>query len=187
MFFKNVFIISVVLFSIGAHASDGLRLTEPTDWDSFNKSVDEVDRLNESTGLAYMISGAAVAVGAGIIKNQSSDTLTNLTLSLIQSVGVGGIGYGAGLYELSEPNEIFRNTLLMQHDLTLDQKNEMTRNYLGLKKDRQKKKRIIAALTYGLIAILNTFNATQTSDPNLKTIDWALAGANLALSLSFTF
>ena len=75
----------------------------------------------------------------------------------------------------------------MQPDLTLTQKNEMVKNYLGLRKDREKKKKIIGSGELGLIAVLNTLNATQATDNNLRTIYWALAGANVALSSSFTF
>ena len=193
-FFKSIFFISLILLlmhatsAFGATVGDTLpAINDSPDWNTFSKNVDAINQAEENSGLAYMISGAAVAIGGGIINNQSTDPLTNLTLSLIQSAGIAGIGYGAGLYSLRSPDDLFRDTLQMQTDLTPDQRISMTKNYLSLKRDQEKKKRIISAITYGLVAAFNTYNAIQSSNGDLKTVYWAVAGVNLAMSLSFTF
>ena len=185
--FRFIFIFFMSLVSASAHAAHTAELMPPPEWDTFKNNLDEVKKVHETNGLSYMITGGAVAIGGGILSAQSNDQLTKLTLSLIQSVGIAGIGYGAGLYFEDGPDEIFRDTIALQRDLTESQKNEITRNFLALNKTAIKRKRLITSLTYGLVAAFNTYNAIQTTDNGLRTVYWAVAGANAALSLSFAF
>ena len=134
-----------------------------------------------------MVSGALVFIGGAIASNQTNDETTKFTISLAQSIGIAGVGYGANIYYNGTEQRHFRDAVLMQIDLSELQRDNLARAYTAVALESERTEKRIKAVTYGLISIFNAVSATRTSDENVKLAFWALAGANAALSLSFAF
>ncbi len=71
--------------------------------------------------------------------------------------------------------------------LTLAQKNELIQNYYAIQKDREKKGRFIKAITHGLVASVNAYNATTATSSDLKTTLYFVSGVNALAALTFAF
>lgn len=72
-------------------------------------------------------------------------------------------------------------------DLNDSQKTHFLRTYFDEKKEREKKERLIKALSHGLIAALNIYTASLQTQESVKNTLYFVGGVNLLACISFTF
>ena len=155
-------------------------------WDEFAREVEIQKEKDRRNGLSYVISGSLALVG-GIWGNSiAEDTAEKGIYTVFQTIGVASVGYGAYVWKIGgEERSVYQT--LQYSKLTPEQKSQFLRAYNYQRREREKNDRIIRAVTHGLIAGLNFYNASQQKQESLKNTLFFVGGVNLLAAVSFTF
>lgn len=155
-------------------------------WDEFAKEVELQKERDRRNGISYMISGSLALVGGIAGNGLAEDTAEKGIYTVFQTIGVASIGYGAYKWQVGG-EERFVYQSLQYSKLTPEQKTQFLNAYNLTRKERERKDRLVRAVTHGLIAALNFYNASQQSQDGLKTSLAFIGGVNLLAAVSYTF
>lgn len=176
----------IVLFSTKVFATEEDFKFDFSNWEDFYKQVEIQKEKDKKNGLSYIISGSLALIG-GIWGNSiSEDTAEKGIYTIFQTIGVASIGYGAFVWQIGGEERSLYQTLHFSK-FTTEQKSQFLRSYNFQKKEREKKERLVKAVTHGLIAGLNFYNASQQKQDSLKSTLNFIGGVNLLAAISFTF
>lgn len=185
---KINFIFFILFFSFGPIVlgqENDFKFTT-TSWDEFAKEVEKQKESDRRNGISYLISGS-LALAGGIVGNAMTDDAAEKGIyTVFQTIGVASIGYGYSLWQVGGEERALYQTLQYTR-LTPEQRSQLLRAYNIQKKERENKIRIIRAVTHGLIAGLNIYNASEQKQDGLKNSLYFIGGVNLLASISFTF
>ncbi len=117
----------------------------------------------------------------------ASDPLEQGIYSLFQSIGIASIGFGAYKWKVGDENRLIITSLKNSQDLSDEQKYKFIMTYNLEKAETDVSDKKIRAITHGLIALLNFYNASQYSHESVKNTLVFIGTANLLASLSYTF
>lgn len=157
------------------------------EWDAYEKRMRAHRELDRIDGLSYLISGSLALVGGLVGQNISADPLEKGVYTIFQTIGVASIGYGIYKWRLGDDERWMYETISASEGLTAAQKASVMRSYYEQKKDRQRREKIMRAITHGLIAGLNFYGATQQKSENVKNALIFLGGVNTLAVISFAF
>lgn len=181
--------ISFLIFlsvSLSTRAAENEFQFTSTKWEDFSHEVElqkEVDRRN---GISYLISGSLALVG-GILGNRMTDDAAEKGIyTVFQTIGVASIGYGISIWQIGGEERGLYQTLQSAR-LAPEQKTQFLKAYNFQKKERERKDHIIRAVTHGLIAGLNIYNASEQKQEGLRNSLYFIGSVNLLASVSFTF
>ncbi|MFN3697922.1 MAG: hypothetical protein ACK4VO_10825 [Pseudobdellovibrio sp.] len=149
----------------------------------YDKSI-ESDRID---GISYMISGGLALVGGLVGSGVTKDPLEKGIYAVFQTIGIASIGYGAYKHQIGDEQRLILTSLMNSTELTDEQKVIFYQNYLNEKKSLERNERFIKAVTHGLIAALNFYNASQQSQDGVKNTLVFIGGANMLASVSYSF
>jgi hypothetical protein len=186
-------IILCLFFGAEAFAGPGMsynfkpRTNPANEWGRFETRMRERQELDRIDGLSYLISGSLALVGGLAGQNISADPLEKGVYTVFQTIGVASIGYGIYKWRLGDEERWMYETLSMSEGLTPAQKAAVMKSYYEQKKDRERREKIMRAITHGLIAGLNFYGATQQKSENVKNALIFLGGVNTLAVISFTF
>jgi len=156
-------------------------------WSSFDLVMREQENKDYTDGLSYIISGG-IAIAGGLYGYYSSEDLfAKAVYSIAQTAGIAAIGYGAFKLTLGDDHRVFYQTVRDTRSLTPQQRDEMVRTYFNLEKQRERSTRTIKAITHGLVALLNAYNALTATNQDLRTALFFVGGVNALASISFVF
>ena len=156
-------------------------------WESFQAEMLRLKQSDSVTGISYMVSGGLAVVGGLVGYYGSQDLFAKAVYSISQSVGIAAVGYGSYMYSLGSEQRILFDTIEASRSLSLTQKNDLIQNYYAIQKDRERKGRLIKAITHGLVAAVNAYNATTTTSSDLKTTLYFVSGVNALAAITFVF
>jgi hypothetical protein len=155
-------------------------------WEEFAKEVELQKERDRRNGLSYMISGSLALVGGIVGNGLAEDTAERGIYTVFQTIGVASIGYGAYTWQVGG-EERFIYSSLQYSKLSPEQKTQFLKAYNLNRKERERRERVVRAVTHGLIAALNFYNASQQSQDSLKTTLAFVGGVNLLAAVSYTF
>ena len=185
---KAFLLVTILFFSNLSLADSKKRNVDiQPNWESFHAEMMTLKNNDSINGVSYMISGGIAVVGGLVGYYSSQDLFAKAVYSIAQSVGIGAVGYGAYMYSLGSDQRILFDTIEASRSLSLAQKNELIQNYYSIQKAREKKGRFIKALTHGLVAGVNAYNATTATSADLKTTLYFVSGVNALAALTFSF
>ena len=174
-----------VSISSTALAADEFKF-DTAKWDTFAHEVEIQREKDRKNGLSYIISGSLALVG-GIVGNSiAEDTAEKGIYTVFQTIGVASIGYGAYTWQVGG-EERFLYQSLQTSKLTPEQKSQFLQSYNFQRKEREKRDHLVRAITHGLIAALNIYNASQQKQDSLKNALYFVGGVNALAAVSFTF
>lgn len=155
-------------------------------WPEFAREVELQKERDRRNGLSYIISGSLALIG-GIWGNSiSEDTAEKGIYTVFQTIGVASIGYGAYTWQIGgEERSVYQT--LQYSKFTTEQKTQFLQAYNFQRKEREKRDRLIRAVTHGLIAGLNFYNASQQSQAGLKNTLLFVGGVNMLAAISFSY
>jgi hypothetical protein len=183
--FKIFIIISIFIFGKNSYAEEDFKYNN-LKWEDFSKEVELQKEKDRKNGLSYVISGSLALVGGILGNNVAEDTAEKGIYTVFQTIGVASIGYGAYTWQIGgEERSIYQS--LQYSKLTPEQKTQFLRAYNYQRKEKEKRDRYIRAITHGLIAGLNFYNASQQKQDSLKSTLNFIGGVNLLAAVSFTF
>ena len=185
--FKIILTLFLVLILSGrAFASDDEFKFTTNNWDEFSKEVELQKQKDRRNGISYVISGSLALVGGILGNGVAEDTAEKGIYTVFQTIGVASIGYGAYTWQIGgEERSVYQT--LQYSKLTPEQKSQFLRAYNFQRKEKEKRDRYIRAITHGLIAGLNFYNASQQKQDSLKNTLYFVGGVNLLAAVSFTF
>lgn len=165
----------------------GIRPSPAQEWSDFERKMQERQQLDRIDGLSYLISGSLALVGGLVGQNISTDPLEKGVYTVFQTIGVASIGYGIYKWKLGDEERWMYETLTNAQGLSAAHKATVMNSYFEQKRERQRREKIMRAITHGLIAGLNFYGATQQKSDNLKNALIFLGGVNTLAVISFTF
>lgn len=155
-------------------------------WQDFARDVRRTEREDFRNGLSYIISGSLALVGGLAGSGITHDPVERGIYTFFQTIGIASIGYGAYTWRIGGEERSLYTTLQQSH-LTPEQRTNFLRAHALQKRTRDRRERIIKAVTHGLIAGLNIYNATQQQQDSIKTGLYFIGGVNLLAAISYTF
>lgn len=155
-------------------------------WDEFSKDVELQKQKDRRNGISYIISGSLALAGGILGSGIAEDGAEKAIYTIFQTIGVASVGYGAYTWQVGGEERSIYQTLYYSK-LTPEQKNQYLRAYIFQKKEKEKKDRYIRAITHGLIAGLNFYNASQQKQETFKGTLYFVGSINLLAAISFTF
>lgn len=176
----------VSVFSGSAFAAQDEFKFDIHKWDEFAVAVEVQKEKDRRNGVSYVISGALALVGGIWGDSITDDTAEKGIYTVFQTIGVASIGYGAYTWQIGGEERSVYETL-QYSKFTPEQKSHFLRAYNFQRKDREKRDRLIRAVTHGLIAGLNFYNASQQKQESLKNTLYFVGGVNLLAAVSFNF
>jgi len=155
-------------------------------WEEFAYQVELQKARDYRNGLSYVISGALAVVGGFLGSNITEDPMEKGIYTVFETIGIASVGYGAYTWQIGGEERSFYQ-ILQGSRLTIEQKTQLLRSFAFAKKEREKRDRMIRAITHGLIAGLNIYSAATAQNDSLKTGLYFIGGVNLLAAVSFTF
>jgi hypothetical protein len=153
-------------------------------WEQFDRIMLEQTETEEHTGQGYMISGGLLLVGGLVGYSSVSSNVEKLAYSVVQSLGVAGIGYGTYLYNVGGEERAFYRTVKGTNDLSLNAKNNLFKSYKGVWEQRRKNEKMIRILSHSLVAAINFYNGARAESTDLKQGLYVIGGVNALFALS---
>lgn len=172
--------------SVAVYAESNEFKFESSKWEDFSYQVEQQKEKDRKNGLSYVISGSLALVGGLLGNGMSDDAAEKGIYTIFQTIGIASIGYGAYRWQIGGEERSLYQTL-QYSNLTPIQKTQFLKAYLLQKADREKRDRLIRAITHSLIAALNFYNASTQKQDGLKNTLYFIGGANLLAAISFTF
>ena len=161
-------------------------MTNPS-WEQFQRHMKEQKEIEEREGFSYILSGGIAFIGGIVGYHNSKDVFAKGAYALSQSLGVAAIGYGAYLGQLGHEDHLFHQTLASDRQLNLVQKDHLVQIYFRLDGERKKESQKVAALTHGLLAALNLYNASTAPQEDLRSSLYFISAINFLASVSYSF
>jgi hypothetical protein len=159
---------------------------DATKWDKFAREVNRQEDRDYYNGISYIISGGLALAGGIWGANIAEDSAEKGVYTLFQTIGVASVGYGAYIWKIGgEERSIYRT--LESTRFTPEQKTHFLRAYRFERRERERRDRFIRAITHGMIAGLNIYNASQQKEESIKSGLYFIGGVNLLAAISFTF
>lgn len=186
--FSSVLMLIIVLLHPGVtfaleEASNGDALIT---WEQYYKDSERQEKIDYRNGLSYIISGSLALAGGILGGTVTDDNLEKGIYTIFQTIGVASIGYGTYVWKLGGEDRLISKTLNTSR-LTPEQRTHFLRSYYAQKKSSEIRERQIKAITHGLIAGLNFYNASQQKQDGIKSGLYFVGGVNLLAAISFTF
>lgn len=153
-------------------------------YDVLSTKAIETDKMN---GISYVISGSLALVGGLVGAGITTDPLEKGIYALFQTIGIASIGYGAYKWQVGDEQRVIMSSLRTTEELNDQQRLAFLKVYYEEKKELSSKERNIKAITHGLIAALNFYNASQQKQDGVKNTLYFVGAANMLASLSYTF
>ena len=160
---------------------------ERSNWTSFKTRMKEKEEKERIGGISYVISGSLALVGGFIGQGQAVDPLEIGIYALFQTIGIASLGYGVHVWRVGDEERLLFNSLENAHDLNDRERGIVISSYLSEQKQREKSERFIRALTHGLIAAYNVYNASHQSQESVSNVLYFIGGVNLLACASYSF
>lgn len=186
--FSSAFLLILTLLLPGVCAAfDEVSVNESTiTWENYSKETEQQEKTDRRNGISYIISGSLALAGGILGGGLTDDNLEKGIYTIFQTIGVASVGYGAYIWKIGGEERMINKTLNTSR-LTPEQRTQFLRSYYTQKKASEKRERQIKAITHGLIAGLNFYNASQQKQDSIKSGLYFIGGVNLLASISFTF
>lgn len=156
-------------------------------WHAFELSVQKENFRDSNDGLSYILSGSLAVIAGFAGQGVSSDPLEKGVYTLFQSIGIAAIGYGSYSLMVGNDDKLLYSALEGQPNMSLHERTEFLRNYGRLKRERERKERIVKAITHGMIAALNIYTATQQKPGPVQNALYFIGGVNVLATISYSF
>lgn len=189
----KIFLTLIIIFSGASTLAESktkeIRLADVKTWNEFKVKMEQEERKDHLKGQAYMISGGLLVIGGIIGYHNAQNSVEKLAYSVSQSLGVGGIGYGAYLSFVDSEQRSFYRSVESSQSLSEENKNEIVRNYVLNKAENERSERITRIVTHSIVGALNVYNGLREEQNDLRQGLIILGGVNIlaAISLSFEF
>ena len=189
----KTFLTLMIIFSGASTLAESkakeIRLADVKTWNEFKVKIEQEERKDHLKGQAYMISGGLLVIGGIIGYHNAQNSVEKLAYSVSQSLGVGGIGYGAYLSFVDSEQRSFYRSVESSQSLSEENKNEIVRNYVLNKAENERSERITRIVTHSIVGALNVYNGLREEQNDLRQGLIILGGVNIlaAISLSFEF
>lgn len=167
-------------------AEDSL-INEQVKWSNFSSDMKQKIERDRVNGISYLISGSLALAGGITGASVADDDIEKGIYTVFQTIGIASAGYGLYLWTVGDRERELYSLLLKTRGLSQIEKTMLLRSYYRLQQRRKKKERFIKALSHGLIAALNIYNATQQDEESIRDALYFVGGVNLLASISFTF
>jgi hypothetical protein len=183
-------IIVLLCLSVGgmfsqAHAEE-VAFNSTMSWKEYDAAVGEPRKLETAEGWGYLVSGSLALAGGIVGAGISSDPLAKGVYSLSQTIGIAALGYGSYKLMVGSDHQAFQNSL-RGTKLSERQRNDLVRGYLAYRQEEVRKTERVKAITHGLIAGLNFYNASIEKNNDLKTVFYFIGGINALAAIHFAF
>ena len=155
-------------------------------WNQYSQYFKRSQTQERNLGWSYVVSGGIGFVGGFVGKEISKDPLEDGAYTIFQSIGIAAIGYG--LYKIyigSEEQRFFQ--LLEDSAISVSEKEQIFETYRSRQKELTLRENRIRALTFGLIAGLNLYTASQQGPGVVRDSLYFIGGVNLLASASYAF
>lgn len=182
----SLFFILLVLNGLIARASDQEFQFENTEWSEYTKEVELQKLYDKRNGISYIISGSLALLGGIWGGSVTTDTAEKGIYMAFQTIGVASVGYGAYLWNVGGEERNLYSTL-QKLKYTDEQKSQFLKTYRAQAKERVRKERLVKAITHGLLAGINLYNASQQKQDSLKGALYFVGTVNLLAAVSYTF
>lgn len=156
-------------------------------WSEYSRIENFNEQRDATNGVSYIISGSLALVGGLVGSGVTSDPIEKGIYALFQTIGIASIGYGAYKWKVGDEERLLMETLRNSPELSNNQRAAFLHSYYRQKKQTEKNDRLIRAITHGLIAALNFYNASQQNQPGVRNTLFFIGGANMLASISYTF
>lgn len=156
------------------------------DWNSTSNLQKRNIQTQRKIGLSYIISGSLGFAGGFVGMDVAKDPLEKGAYTLFQSIGIAAIGYG--LYNMqigTEERKLYE--LLEQSHIKPEDKALLFQSYQRMESLRIKKENRIRAISHGMIAALNIYNASMQSPGVIRDSLYFIGVVNVLAAASFTF
>lgn len=191
----SVLVLFILLLSTECFAEQDKNVGFPTrklissevEWSHYDRIAKLSLQEDRTNGISYIISGGIALAGGLAGANITSDPLERVIYALFQTIGVASVGYGAYKWKVGDEERLLMSALRNTSELSHQQKLAFLNAYHQEKKQIKEQERYIKAITHGLIAALNFYNASQQRQDGVKNTLNFIGGANLLASLSYTF
>lgn len=180
-----LFFTLVLTINAYALASEKTAASNSIKWDQFSKITEDQIKNDYKNGLSYVLSGSMALVGGIVGEKIAVDSLEKGVYTIIQTIGIASIGYGAYTWKIgSNERNLFQ--ILNSTSLTQEQKSQVIKSYYIQKRITDENERFIKAVTHALIATLNFYSASSQSNSSVKSGLNFIGGVNLLAALSFS-
>jgi hypothetical protein len=180
----SILLIIAAFFGSHAMAAEDYHLGV-VKWDDFAKQIRLQKESDARRGLSYVISGSLALVGGIAGANLTDDNVEKGIYTIFQTIGIASIGYGAYVAKIgSEERTLFET--LNNIRMPPEQKTLVLRSYYYQTHERERKERLIKAVTHALIASLNFYSASQQKQATIRSGLYFIGGVNLLAAVSFS-
>lgn len=156
-------------------------------WREVNKNYLKQQSSDYQAGISYIISGT-IALAGGLVGGQiTSDPIERGLYVVFQSIGVASIGYGAYKWKIGDDDRLLTKSLANTEGLTEKNRIQFMQTYQFQKSQFEATERKIKAITHGLIAAINLYNASKQDQDGIKNSLYFIGGVNLLAAISFSF
>lgn len=186
--FRSTTFFILLAFSVQAIALEEVEVNkERIYWKDFSKEVRLLKEADYRNGLSYIISGTIALAGGIWGESITDDPAEKGIYTVFQTIGIASVGYGAYQWKIGGEERALYDALRYTRGLSPKDKSLFLRTYYHQKKLRDKRERVIKAITHGLVAALNIYSATQQDQSGVKNALFFVGGVNLLASASYTF
>lgn len=159
---------------------------DPT-WDDFELNYQKSLEADKTQGISYIISGSIALVGGLAGNGVTSDPLEKGVYAIFQTIGVASIGFGAYKWQIGDDNRLLIQSLKYNDNLSNGQKLSVLKSIEKEKGTLKEKEKLIKAITHGMIAALNFYNASLQKNSSVKNGLYFIGTANALASISYSF
>ncbi len=156
-------------------------------WNDFEKMNLDKIQADKTDGISYIISGSLALLGGIAGTCVTTDPLEKGIYTLFQTIGIASVGYGAYKWQVGDDQRSLYNSLKNTREIDDSQRIAFLKVYYEDKKITESHEKYIKAMTHGLIAALNIYNASQQNQEGVKNTLYFIGGANLLAALSYSF
>jgi hypothetical protein len=156
-------------------------------WREINKNYLKQQSSDYQAGISYIISGS-IALAGGLVGGQiTADPIERGLYVVFQSIGVASIGYGAYKWKIGDDDRLLTKSLATTEGLTEKNRIQFMQTYQFQKSQYEITERKIKAITHGLIAAINLYNASKQEQDGIKNSLYFIGGVNMLAAISFSF
>ncbi len=158
-----------------------------SDWERFETFSKNKTRNDYLNGLSYIISGSLAYVGGQFGQSASNDQIEKGVFSVFQTIGIASIGYGAYTWKVGGDDRLLYETLQEAPGLDERDRAAIVRSYFSSRREREKRERLVKAITHGIIAAHSLYTATQQTNESIKNAFFFIGGVNVLATISYSF
>lgn len=157
------------------------------DWLEFQTHIQTLTKKQQQEGIAYMVSGSLVLIGATVGLANVDTTLERSVYALSQSLSIGALGYGYYQYKLGSQERSFYQLLASSSTLTNAQKSELIQNYYRIRREQEATNKWIRFYTYLTISGLNLAQAGAEKNNDMRNTLYFIGGVSALAAISIQF